>query len=92
MKELGEYSAEAHIEVGNAVSENCVDLLVTVGEQALNIAAAAANNGLENIIAFDEIDYKTIAESVMKNTKEGDVILFKASRAMAFERIIAELS
>ncbi|MBQ8741879.1 MAG: UDP-N-acetylmuramoyl-tripeptide--D-alanyl-D-alanine ligase [Clostridia bacterium] len=92
MKELGEYSTEAHIEVGNAVIESRVDLLVTVGEHALNIAAAAANNGLKNIIAFDEPEYKRIAEAVMKNTNEGDVILFKASRAMAFEKIIAELS
>ena len=91
MKELGSYSAEAHIEVGSEVVLNRVDLLVTVGELALSIAAAAANGGLKNIIAFDEVDYRKIAESIMKNTCEGDVILFKASRAMALEKVIAAL-
>ncbi len=91
MKELGNYSTEAHIEVGTEVVKNGVDILFTVGELALDIAASASNCAMKNIFAFEDNDYKNIAASVMENTAEGDVILFKASRAMALEKIIEAL-
>lgn len=91
MKELGSYSTEAHIEVGAEVVKNGVDILFTVGELALDIAASASNCGAKNIFAFEDNDCKEIAKSVMENTSEGDVILFKASRAMALEKVIEAL-
>ncbi len=88
MKELGSYSAEAHIEVGREAAANDVDILFTVGELALDIAASASKCGVKNIFAFEDTDYREIARSIMENTDAGDVILFKASRAMALEKII----
>ena len=90
MKELGSHSAEAHIEVGMAAAKVGVDTLFTVGELALDIAGAAEGS-VKSVFAFESAEYKEIAEAIMKNTREGDVILFKASRAMAFEKIIENL-
>lgn len=90
MKELGSHSAEAHIEVGSEAAKVGVDILFTVGELALDIAGAAEKS-VKSIFTFEDTDYKEIAQTIMKNTREGDVILFKASRAMAFEKIIENL-
>ncbi|MBE6619385.1 MAG: UDP-N-acetylmuramoyl-tripeptide--D-alanyl-D-alanine ligase [Ruminococcaceae bacterium] len=90
MKELGSHSAEAHIEVGHEAVKEGVDLLFTVGTLALDIAGAAETS-VKSIFTFESADYKEIADTIMKNTREGDVILFKASRAMAFEKIIENL-
>ncbi len=88
MKELGSYSEKAHIEVGETVYKNKVDLLITVGMLAADIAASALECGMKNVLAFEEGKYEEIAEAVKKNTVKGDVILFKGSRAMALEKVI----
>ena len=88
MKELGNYTAEAHIEVGREVAADKIDVLFTFGMLASDIAGAAAEGGIENIFVFEENEYKEIAEAIKENTQSGDVILFKASRAMALEKVI----
>ncbi|MBE6608469.1 MAG: UDP-N-acetylmuramoyl-tripeptide--D-alanyl-D-alanine ligase [Ruminococcaceae bacterium] len=88
MKELGNYSAEAHIEVGRVVADSKVDMLFTFGMLASDIAGAASECGVKNIFIFEENEYKEIAAAIKENTLDGDVILFKASRAMALEKVI----
>ena len=43
---------------------------------------------IEEVFVFEENEYEEIAEAIKENTKSGDVILFKASRAMALEKVI----
>ncbi|MBQ5601893.1 MAG: UDP-N-acetylmuramoyl-tripeptide--D-alanyl-D-alanine ligase [Clostridia bacterium] len=88
MKELGNYTAEAHIEVGREVAADKIDMLFTFGMLASDIAGAAAEDGIEKVFVFEENEYEEIAEAIKENTKSGDVILFKASRAMALEKVI----
>jgi UDP-N-acetylmuramoyl-tripeptide--D-alanyl-D-alanine ligase len=88
MKELGNYTAEAHIEVGREVAADKIDMLFTFGMLASDIAGAAAEDGIEKVFVFEENEYEEIAEAIKENTKGGDVILFKASRAMALEKVI----
>ena len=52
MKELGAYSAQAHVEVGTEVAANRVDVLFTFGMLAADIAAAASKYGVKNIFAL----------------------------------------
>jgi UDP-N-acetylmuramyl pentapeptide synthase len=63
-------------------------MLFTFGMLASDIAGAAAEDGIEKVFVFEENEYEEIAEAIKENTKSGDVILFKASRAMALEKVI----
>ncbi|MCL2212946.1 MAG: UDP-N-acetylmuramoyl-tripeptide--D-alanyl-D-alanine ligase [Oscillospiraceae bacterium] len=94
MRELGEFSAMLHSDVGRAAAEVGLGLLVTVGGEAEHIAVAACEAGM-NPSAILTLNSGESAEEVAKIIapllKKTDRILFKASRALAFEEIIAEL-
>lgn len=46
MLELGDYTKEAHKEVGNAVANNKIDILICVGNLSKDIEAGAKANGM----------------------------------------------
>ncbi len=66
MGELGEYATELHQKVGKVAAEDNVDILITVGTEAKQIAEAAKANGLEKIYSFDEL--KDAIDKIKKNT------------------------
>lgn len=84
---LGEYSYTAHKDLGESVVKNNIDLLFTIGENARFIAQGAFENGMdsENIISADTID--EIKPELLRNLRENDVVLVKASRVMGLERV-----
>ena len=89
MLELGEHSASLHREVGAAAAESC-KLLFTFGPKALDIAAGAADAGLESdrIYSVPELDDpEALAERISGLLQPGDTVLFKASHAVALERV-----
>ncbi len=90
MRELGENSSQLHREVGSFVADKKIDILLTVGELGTLIAEGALLGGMKQGNIYSELDES--AENTAKTLKDiiadGDVILFKASRAMKFERII----
>lgn len=91
MKELGENSKQLHKKTGSYVADKKIDILITYGCDALDIAKGALENGMpeENVISFENIaDPVTISAFIKDIIKSGDIILFKASRAVAFERVI----
>lgn len=51
MLELGNYTSEAHAQVGNAVAENKIDVLICVGNLSSDIELGAKESGMnqENI-------------------------------------------
>ena len=55
MLELGKFSKELHEKVGKIVQENKIDILITVGKEAENIANSAVKFGMnkKNIFKFD---------------------------------------
>lgn len=91
MLELGTFSKELHEEVGRAVFENKIDILVTVGEDAKFIASSAKNFGMkeENVFSFDE--NQEAIQFLKENSKANDAILLKASNGMRFAEIVAAL-
>ena len=92
MCELGEYSREGHFSVGKAVAERKIDVLITFGKEAEEIARSAVSFGLnsENVYTFTDLDdAQALGKALLRITKQGDVILFKASRAVSLERAIA---
>lgn len=91
MRELGAFAEEAHKQVGRAVQETPIRLLVTVGALAEGIAEEArrSKNPLPDFAHFP--DSEACAAGVLPLLKEGDVVLVKGSRAMEMEKIVAAL-
>lgn len=89
MGELGEYSKELHEKVGKVVAEDKVDILITVGTEAKQIAETAKQNGVEKTYSFDEL--KDAVDKLKKILAVNDVVLVKASHYMNFEKIVKAL-
>ncbi|MFZ2538529.1 MAG: UDP-N-acetylmuramoyl-tripeptide--D-alanyl-D-alanine ligase [Oscillospiraceae bacterium] len=90
MLELGEFSSDAHIEVGKAVARTSVDTLICYGDEAKNIKRGAMMVGMKNVLHFD--DKQNISDYLIKNAQQGDAIIFKASRGMKLEEVIIQLN
>ena len=84
---LGEYSYNAHRELGTDVVKNGIDLLVTIGENARLIAESAFENGMDSTNIISEDNIENIYSHLSQNIKENDVVLVKASRVMGLERV-----
>jgi len=89
MLELGCLTETAHRRVGKLVCESGAELLLTCGEAARFIGLSAVENGFSESAVIHCENSRELALSVRKNLKEGDTVLFKASRKMEFEEIIA---
>ncbi len=94
MKELGEYSKQLHTDVGKAVAAKGICKLCTFGKDAESIALGAINHGFSHdgiSINSDTESPETTAIAIRAFINPGDVILFKASRAVRLERVIEAL-
>ncbi len=89
MLELGAYSEMAHRNVGEYASECNVDMLFTYGTESLNMADEARKCGLLEVLPFTDKDKLT--EALLSQLKDGDTILFKASRGMKLEEVFEKL-
>ena len=87
MMELGDYSEVLHREVGKAVFNQGVDVLITVGEDAKNIAKCASECGMksENVYVFSSNN--EAIDVLEKVLKDEDTLLIKASNSMHFNEI-----
>lgn len=85
--ELGAFEREGHEEVGRAAAAEGAELLVAFGPRASGIARAAREGGLA---AADILETEDVGEALAwlrPRLREGDLVLFKASRGMRLERI-----
>ena len=89
MKELGENSAELHRGVGKYVADMGTAILYAYGELARDIAAGAGDSVECRLCDGDDPD--RAAEKIFASLADGDVVLFKASRAMRLENVIESL-
>lgn len=89
MLELGEYSEQAHYDVGTMVAENKIDYLLCVGSDAKYIVDGARDNGLLNAYLFDS--KQSLTDKLFEIAEKGDAVLFKASRGMKLEEVISEI-
>ena len=94
MRELGSDSDNLHRSIGEYAVNLGVDLLFTLGESGAIIAESAIKHGMNPECVFAERDGEAaerLATEIKGKIREDDAILFKASRAMALERIIESL-
>ena len=85
MKELGEGSPELHRGVGEYAAEKGIGLLFAYGELAKNIADGA--RGVPSVCC-DGTDPEGAADKLYGEIRDGDTVLFKASRSMQAEKVI----
>ncbi|OGN06385.1 MAG: hypothetical protein A2750_03970 [Candidatus Yanofskybacteria bacterium RIFCSPHIGHO2_01_FULL_45_42] len=89
MLELGQYSVQAHQNIGDMAGK-IANILVCVGEKAKFIADSAANEmPKENIYWFHNSD--EAKAKVQELVQEKDVILVKGSQGMRMEKIVEEV-
>jgi UDP-N-acetylmuramoyl-tripeptide--D-alanyl-D-alanine ligase len=89
MLELGSLTDEAHKNVGKLAVENKVDFLLTYGKASYHILLGANEAGMDGDLIFNYIDANALAERLKSEIRPGDTVLFKASRRMKLEEIIA---
>lgn len=91
MLELGDFSKQLHEKVGEVISTQKVDILITVGNEAKYIASTAEKDGMDvNNIYYCKNNDEAI-KIISSIKKAGDCILVKASNGMNFKQIIDEL-
>ena len=91
MLELGEYSRLMHDQVGQYVAQMGVQKLFCFGMTADIVAEAAIKKGVraENVfVCLDTRDAQGMADMILGALEPGDILLVKASRAVAAERVI----
>ncbi len=91
MLELGQLSRELHKAVGEAVCGEGIDLLLCYGEMSKYYISGAVKKGFAQDKAMIFDSKEELSRFLKSIIKEGDAVLFKASRAMKFESIIEEL-
>ena len=86
MLELGDYSETAHKLVGEYAARNNIDILYTYGERAKLSGERAKELGVKDVRSFT--DKPQLSADLSSLLKEGDAVLFKASRGMKLEEIM----
>jgi len=90
MLELGAESELKHQEVGAYAAKKQVDLLITIGSRAREIAAGASSLMAEEKIII-LADNQECTDFLAAEIKADDLLLIKGSRANRLEEIAAEL-
>jgi len=85
MAELGAASREGHLAMGRRAAETA-DIIHAVGEEAQLIAGAAREGGHGDVHHWPSKE--RAAAAVAADLRPDDVVLLKASRAMAFETLL----
>ncbi|UUZ59647.1 glutamate ligase domain-containing protein [Nocardioides sp. B-3] len=89
MFELGDGAVSAHRQVGAAAAAADVDVLLTIGEMAAHMAAAATEQGAWRGEAIVTAGRGEAIDWLRQNVAAGDVVPVKASRGAALE-LVAE--
>ena len=88
MMELGENAEDLHRKTGAYAARGGAGLVIGCGKLGRHIAEGAKAAGIE-AIAFDDRD--TMITALPGIIHRGDVVLVKASHAMAFEKVVGAM-
>ncbi|MAG29004.1 hypothetical protein CL632_02565 [bacterium] len=91
MLELGSLSEDEHRKIGRFALKAGIDVLITVGERARDIARGARKVGMsqDSIFEFDTTD--DAGRFVQRRMEEGDIVLVKGSQGIRMERVVKEI-
>jgi UDP-N-acetylmuramyl pentapeptide synthase len=91
MLEIGNYCESAHREMGSLIAKTDTNYLLLIGDKAKYIGEEANRKGFpkKNTLFFE--NKEVLINYLKQNLKEGDILLFKASRGIALETVIKEI-
>jgi len=89
MLELGGMAPEAHRKVGLLAAACKSEKLFAYGKVSYHTMLGAVEGGMKKSDAVNSIDAAQLTELLKKTLQPGDTVLFKASRKMKLEEIIA---
>lgn len=94
MKELREFSEEAHRNIGRMISDMSVDVFVAVGDKMAMAAEESfkAKSNVSPVQVFMFKDADAAGKNITDLVKQGDTVLIKGSRSMSMEKIIGGLT
>ncbi len=87
MRELGQYTAALHRQLGRRVARAGVRALVAAGEQAQRVAAEACAAGMSRRLVRTAAGAAEAVSALRGLARNGDTVLLKASRALALEQV-----
>ncbi len=87
MLELGEKSKQLHEEIADVLVENKINYIVLIGEESRAIFENLPDD-VEKLFFQKTEDFENEIENF---TKDGDVLLFKASHSFHFDKLIQKL-
>lgn len=90
MLELGPEEKSFHFEAGRAMPRE-VDIVVGVGRRAKHILDGARTAGFGSGALFHFEDSLAAARWLRETIREGDLVMFKASRGIALDRAVSAL-
>ncbi len=89
MLELGKESRKYHLELGKQVARCRMNYLYLLGKQASEVKKGALLGGMEEERVILGKSHKEIAKKIRGQVRRGDWLLFKGSRAMSMEKVLA---
>ena len=88
MLELGDVTWAEHFRVGRIAAENA-DVVYAYGPNGNRITGGAVTGGMNPAFARHFATHEEVAAALKRLAKPGDIYLFKGSRGMHMERILA---
>lgn len=89
MKELGKEAAAYHEQVGATVAQVGVDLLLVLADEP---AALSLATGARGVAAECFGTHAEVVERLRAELRAGDRVLFKASRSVGLDEVVAQLT
>ena len=89
--ELGTFSKQMHENVGKEVVKNNIDILITVGEEAINIAEKAIELGMNKNNVYEYLANDIAIHKIKELESKNCIVLVKASNEMHFDEIVDAL-
>ena len=86
MGELGEFSAQAHEEVGRTAAESGLDHLIGIGRWAGQLKRSAQEGGIGTARVCE--DWSEAGHILAARLQPGDAVLVKASRSVRLDRLV----
>lgn len=87
MLEMGDLAEYGHRRVGSACLDN-TDFIITVGDNSVFINKEAEENGFKKEKSYHFDTLEEAKDCLNKLIKSEDILLFKASRGMKFEKFV----
>jgi UDP-N-acetylmuramyl pentapeptide synthase len=91
MLELGRESRKIHLELGKQIARYPIDRVYLVGKQAGQVKRGALIGGIRKEQVIIGKNHQEIARKLRAQIKRGDWLLFKGSRGMRMEEVLAKL-